>query len=171
MHTIHIRPAAQQDLSAVHEITQEAFKKYAYDLGRGIPVKALADTPETLALELQHKHLLIGEIDGETLGSIRYEIVGGIAYFSRFGVKLQAQGCGMGRALVQAVVREASDAGCRAVALHTSAQMPSLIRFYYGLGFFIHSINPAPGYYRALLVRPFDQNEVYYDYAQSLLGK
>ena len=170
--TLDIRPAREDDIDAIHAITQEAFYKYARDLGLPHLVTALQETPEAIRKDMAIKRVLVGFLDGEPVGSIRYEVLpGNIAYISRFGVKLIAQGCGMGHALVKAVESECRTQGVDAVILHTSSKMSSLVRFYYGCGFYVHSVNTSRGYYRALLCRELDTDEQFrletvYDTAQ-----
>ena len=149
-----VRPATPSDVEAILEITHEAFEKYAFDLGSSQSVTALHEDRNALLRDMEKKLVLVGELDGQPVGSVRCEFLeSGIAYFSRFGVKLYAQSCGMGGALVRAVVDAAKEREMRAIALHTSAKMFSLVRFYYGKGFFIHSTAADRGYLRALLVR------------------
>lgn len=152
---IAIRQAGSADIPAILEITREAFEKYAFDMGKNRqPIHALKEGSEAIAADLKKKLVLVGDLDGETVGSVRCEFLdSGVAYFSRFGVKLHAQSCGMGGALVSAVVEACRQRGSRALALHTNARMYSLIRFYYGKGFFIHSTRTDRGYLRALLVK------------------
>jgi predicted GNAT family acetyltransferase len=58
------------------------------------------------------------------VGSIRYEVLAdGIAYISRFDVKLDIQKSGVGRALVDAVEEEARKEGESVITLHTAAKM------------------------------------------------
>ena len=151
---IIVRTASLDDVNAICDITQEAFTKYAYDLGQRDKIAALQETAEIVARDISQKNVLIGLLDQTPMGSIRFEIIDNIAYISRFGVKLMAQGCGLGRSLIREV-----EARCRAlpnveaIALHTSSRMASLVRFYYGQGFFIHSTTTDRGYIRALMVR------------------
>ena len=99
-----IRKANPEDIPAIHEITKEAFEKYAVDLGLPRAVSALKETEETVLREMKKKTILIALLDGIPVGSIRYEILpDGIVYISRFGVKLDIQKSGVGRALVEAV--------------------------------------------------------------------
>jgi len=171
MQNIAIRPAKISDIPAIYDITREAFSKYAHDLGKPEKVKALKDNEDTILRDMNEKNILIGELNGRVSGAIRYEIIDGVAYFSRFSVKLFAQNCGLGRALVQEVIKRARQAGCRAVALHTSSRMASLIRFYYSLGFFVHSVNTAHEYYRALLIRELIYSAECIDYAALFTDK
>lgn len=162
---IEIRKATAADIPAIAEITLEAFNKYARDLGQPEKVYALTEGPEVIAHDLEHKTVFFASLDGEPAGSIRYEVLpSGLAYISRFGVKLIAQGCGLGRRLIQAVANDCTKNGQQAIALHTSSRMASLVRFYYGQGFYIHSTDFSRGYVRALLVKPLTESALEFDY-------
>ena len=119
-----IRKANPEDIPAIHEITKEAFEKYAADLGLPQAVSALKETEETVLREMNKKTILIALLDGIPVGSIRYEVLAdGIAYISRFDVKLDIQKSGVGRALVDAVEEEARKEGESVITLHTAAKM------------------------------------------------
>ena len=45
--------------------------------------------------------------------------------------------------------------GVKRLSLHTGSKISSLIRFYYGRGFFIESTDTDRGYVRALLVKEY----------------
>lgn len=159
MGKILIRSARIEDIPHIADITAEAFGKYAQDLGQPQKVAALRETEEDILRDLTGKTVLIGLLDGKEMGSIRFEVLpGNIAYISRFGVKLMAQGCGMGRALMGEVEKRCRALSLDAVVLHTSSKMSSLVRFYYGQGYYIHSTSTEKGYIRALLVRELNDN-------------
>ena len=149
-----IRKANPEDIPAIHEITKEAFEKYAADLGLPQAVSALKETEETVLREMKKKNILIALLDGIPVGSVRYEILpDGIAYISRFGVKLDIQKSGVGRALVDAVEEEARKQGVSVITLHTATKMTTQVRFYYGLGFYVHSTTTDRGYIRGLFCK------------------
>ncbi len=150
---IEIRPATESDVDVILAITKEAFSKYAYDLGQPQLVQALSDDRQSVLNDIRTKHVFVASLAGETVGTIRFENKANTGFISRFGVVLKAQSCGVGRALIQRVLDECRALGIPAVTLHTSARMSSLIRFYYGQGFFIRCTNTSRGYVRALLVR------------------
>lgn len=166
MKEILIRPAFESDIPDILEITQEAFAKYAFDLGMPEKVKALKEDADAIRRDMAGKIVLIGQLDGVSVGSIRCQFLeGGMAYISRFGVKLAAQSCGIGGALIRAVVSYCKDKKVSAIALHTSAKMSSLIRFYYGNGFYIDSTAVDRGYVRALLIKELEPEEEAVQYA------
>lgn len=153
-----IKKATWADVPAIHEITQTAFEKYAKELGLPEQVSALKETEEMIYKELQTKTILIALLNGEPVGSIRYEIIDDhIAYITRFGVKPDIHNKGIGRALMLAVEEDAKQKGVTLLALHTASKISHLIRFYYGMGFYIHSTSTDRGYIRALLCKELDQ--------------
>lgn len=162
---IVIRKATPADVLSIQDITQEAFDKYARDLGQPDKVVALREKPEDILNDLQSKTVFIAFMDAEPAGSIRYELLpSGIAYISRFGVKLIAQSCGLGRKLIHAIAQDCEQRGIEAIALHTSSRMASLARFYYGQGFYIHSTDLSRGYVRALFARPLSERAADFDF-------
>ena len=53
--------------------------------------------------------------------------------------------------------------GVTQIQLHTGSKITSLIRFYYGRGFYIDSTDKSRGYVRALLIKEYQK--------ERLLGK
>jgi len=157
---IFVRKAREEDIPAILEITLEAFSKYAQDLGQPHKVAALNETLETIEKDMKKKHILVAFMDGKPVGSIRYEILpGNVSYISRFGVKPDAQNCGIGRALMLEVEKECRNAGVSSIVLHTASKMTNLVRFYYGLGYYIHSTSTEKGYIRALMCKDLENVE------------
>lgn len=151
---LFIKKADETEIPVIHEITQEAFKKYAEDLGLPSTVSALKETYDTIKEDMNKKNILIAYLQGKAVGSIRYEILpDGIAYITRFGVRLNTQNCGIGKALINAVEEEAKKLDVSTITLHTATKMTSLIRFYYGMGFYVHSTTTDRGYIRGLLCK------------------
>jgi ribosomal protein S18 acetylase RimI-like enzyme len=157
--SIIIRDARIEDIPHIQDITAEAFGKYARELGLPQKVAALNETKEDIQHDLDKKSVLICLLDGKEVGSIRFEVLpDGIAYISRFGVKLMAQGHGIGRALMAEVEKRCRKMGVSSIRLHTSAKMSSLVCFYYSQGYYIHSTSTDKGYIRALLVRELNDS-------------
>ncbi len=167
MKKIMIKKAGPKDAGIVYEITREAFKKYAQDLEQPQAVEALRDTRDDILRDIREKTVLIGYLNGQPAGSVRFEVIGDVARITRFGVKLMAQGRGVGSALIGAVETMCREMGLKAILLHTSARMFPLVRFYYGQGFFVHSTTTDRGYIRALMVLELN-GETDIDYAKYL---
>lgn len=159
--TLIIRKAGQEDISAIHQITMEAFEKYAADLGLPETVSALKENEESILKDMASKTILIAILDGVPVGSIRYKILPDrSAYISRFGVKLDIQKSGVGRALMEAVEEDLRKQNVDLITLHTATKMTAQIRFYYGLGFYVHSTTTDKGYIRGLLCKELTQTDV-----------
>lgn len=157
-----IRNACTGDIPLISSITRDAFRDYAKHVGDSIPLSALQETHEDIARALLEKHVLVAEMDGQIVGSVRYEnLGGGVGYLSRFGVSPALQQGGVGSALIDAVSEGCRALGLQAVALHTGARISHLVQFYYRSGYFIYSTTQSRGYTRALLIRELESDAVY----------
>ncbi|NMA96185.1 MAG: GNAT family N-acetyltransferase [Clostridiales bacterium] len=151
---LFIKKAGISEIPIIYDITKEAFKKYAMDLGLPSAVSALHETFKDIKNDIEEKTILVAYYKGEPVGSIRYEMVDdSTVYITRFGVKAKAQGCGIGKALIDEVVNRAQKIGAHMITLHTASKVMPLIKFYYSLGFYIHSTTTDRGYVRALLCK------------------
>lgn len=153
---VDIKEATPEDAPAILEIMQDAFRKYERDLGMSGHVSALKETVEDIRRDIESKTVLVGFVDGVAVGSVRVEIMGDLAYLSRFGVRSAITKSGIGGMLIDRVEVLCREQSVRAIALHTSSRMFGLIRFYYGHGYFIHSTATDRGYIRALLVHELE---------------
>lgn len=150
-----VRMATYDDIDDVLNITNEAFLKYA-ELAGVETTPALQETREDVKRDIDTKIVLIAFSDGVPVGSVRVEIFDdNTAYFSRFGVKLTSQNNGIGKSIMNLVDRIMKKKGVKKLSLHTAAKVSSLIRFYYGRGFYIDSTDKTKGYIRALLVKEY----------------
>lgn len=154
-----IKKASEQDVFTIHDIVQQAFEVYARELGLPDKVSALKETPHTILEEMRKKTIFVAWLDGQPVGTIRLEVLssGKVGYISRFGVRPDVQNCGVGKALMREVEQEARKLGLCALTLHTASKMTSLVRFYYGMGFYIHSTSTDRGYIRALMCKELEQ--------------
>jgi ribosomal protein S18 acetylase RimI-like enzyme len=148
---IIVKKATHDDIPAIHTITMEAFQKYALDLGLPDQVHALKETYESIEADLEKKIVLVAWAGNKPVGSIRCEALppGNIGYISRFGVRPDTHNMGVGKALLVAIEKEAIKQGVTLLTLHTASKMSSLVRFYYGMGYYIHSTTTDRGYIRA----------------------
>lgn len=148
---IIIKRATIDDIEDIHKITIDAFQKYALDLGLPHQVQALKETRQSIRRDLEKKIVLVALADGYVVGTIRCEVIppGDVGYISRFAVRPDAHSMGIGKALMHAIEKEAKKRGINLLTLHTSSKMTSLVRFYYGMGYYIHSTTTDRGYIRA----------------------
>lgn len=152
-----VRLANYDDIPSIMNITREAFTKYREMAGIE-NVAALEETYNDVKHDIDTKVVLIALSDGEPVGSVRVEVFDDkTAYLSRFGVKVTNQNNGIGKSIMNLVDRIMMKKGVRMLALHTGSKISSLIKFYYGRGFYIDSTDKSRGYVRALLVKEYAQ--------------
>lgn len=150
-----VRLATYDDIPDIINITREAFVKYKA-MAKIDNVQALEESYSDVKRDIDNKIVLIAFSDGIPVGSVRVEIFDDhTAYLSRFGVKLNSQNNGIGKSIMNLVDRIMIKRGVTSISLHTGAKITSLIRFYYGRGFYIDSTDKSRGYIRALLIKEY----------------
>jgi ribosomal protein S18 acetylase RimI-like enzyme len=152
-----VRKAVEADIPQIKEVSKEAFDIYREGAGITSMVGSLEETYEDLKEEIESKLVLVALLDDLIVGSVRVQINDDkTAYLSRFGVKGDYQKNGIGKILISAVDRSMKLLGVTNLYLHTASRMLSLVRFYYGRGFYIESTTKEPGYIRALLCKEYE---------------
>lgn len=151
-----VRIATHKDIDDIISITREAFVKYR-ELAGVKSTPALDETYEDIEKDLNDKIVLIAFSNGDPVGSVRLKIDKEThsAYLSRFGVKLTSQNNGIGKSIMNIVDKIMIEEGVQKLSLHTASKITSLIRFYYGRGFYIDSTDKSKGYIRALLIKDY----------------
>ncbi|AYD40348.1 GNAT family N-acetyltransferase [Clostridium fermenticellae] len=151
-----VRKADIKDSKAIYEITKQVFKIYFKNAQIPRTIDALKETYKDIENDIKTKEVFVA-LDGNTIiGSVRIKVnPDKTAYLSRFGVKSNYQNSGIGKILMSAVDDDMISLGVTNIYLHTSSRMFSLIRFYYGRGFFIDSTSKDRGYIRALLCKEY----------------
>ncbi|MEX5215192.1 MAG: GNAT family N-acetyltransferase [Nitrospiraceae bacterium] len=104
---IRIRPGTEDDFSSVLQIQQKAFEEYAavYEVSAWTK-----ETIESLRQDARDKHLLVAEVGGALVGSVRFWTVAGVCVIRLLSVSPTHQGQGVGKALMQEIERVTSDA-------------------------------------------------------------
>lgn len=151
-----VRKAVPEDAEAILKITREVFKTYQEQAGIAGSLAALNETVEDIVKDIETKHVFTALYKDKVIGSVRIEILDdGTAYLSRFGVDSEYQSKGVGKVLIHAVDKLMEEQKIKALCLHTASRMFSLVRFYYGQGFYIESTSSDRGYIRALLCKEY----------------
>lgn len=154
-----VRMATYDDIPAILSITREAFVKYQQMSGVE-HLAALEESYNDVKNDIDTKVVLLALSDGEPVGSVRVEVFPDkTAYLSRFAVKVTSQNNGIGKSIMNLVDRIMAKKGVTEMRLHTGAKITSLIRFYYGRGFYIDSTDKSRGYVRALLIKEYDKKD------------
>lgn len=152
-----VRVATYNDIDAIEQITHEAFQKYAQMVGND-NIQALCETKEDIKNDIDNSLVLVAFMDNVPVGSVRVKIneEDKTAYLSRFGVKISSQNNGVGKSLINLVDLKMREMGIKRIMLHTGAKVSSLVRFYYGRGYYIDSTTKDRGYIRALLCKDYE---------------
>lgn len=165
MDSIEFKKAGVGDIPAVQAVTRKAFTAYAHQIRKQDSVAALKETPDDIAADIAGKHVYLCTLDGETVGAVRFEVLGdGIAYLSRLAVDPDVQSIGVGGLLLEKVRRECAALGVRAITLHTASKMRSSVAFYLKNGYYIHSITRDKKYIRAFMVNELVEMDEMYDF-------
>lgn len=153
----HVRMATYADIPAIMSITREAFKKYD-ELSESEYLEALHETEKDIKHDIDTKIVLIAVRDSVPVGSVRVAIDRdkGTAYLSRFAVKVNSQNNGIGKSIMNLVDEIMMKEGVKSISLHTDSKITSLVRFYYGRGFYIDSVDCSRGYLRAHLTKEYE---------------
>lgn len=150
-----VRHAEEKDIESIMEITREAFIKYSEMTGV-TKLDALNETYEDVKCDIENKFVLIALSDGEPVGCVRVEInPDKTAFLTRFAVKVTCQNNGIGKSLMNHVDKSMKKRDVKTISLYTASKAAPLIRFYYGRGFYIESIDSTRGYLRAKLVKEY----------------
>lgn len=151
-----VRKAVEEDIPRIWEITREAFKMYMENAGLTGTISALQETYEDIKKDIRSKEVFAAFLDGMLVGSVRVEVYPDkTAYLSRFGVAPAYQNKGVGKVLMNIVDSSMKNMGVTKIYLHTASKMFSLVRFYYGRGYYIDSTTKDRGYIRALLCKEY----------------
>ena len=104
---IHIRPAIEDDFSALLLVQQAAFGEYAnlYTVSGWT-----TETMESLKHDAKDKHIFVAEAEGMVVGSVRFWTVAGVCIIRLLSVSPTHQGQGVGKALIREIEHAATDA-------------------------------------------------------------
>ena len=156
-----VRKAIAEDVEEIRLLAKEAFKMYTENAGITELVPPLEETYEDVKRDIETKEVFVALIDGKIIGSVRIEIKGdNTGYLGRFGVSALYQNNGVGKILMNAVDNSMKELGITKLYLHTASRMFSLVKFYYGRGFYIESTTKDRGYIRALLCKEYETEKV-----------
>lgn len=154
-----VRKATPADTDSIMTITKQAFLKYI-ELAHLKDTAALHETRKEVERDIAEKLVYVAYIDDEVVGSVRAEFINSeTVYLSRFGVSTKYQNLGIGKSIMGVFDNEMQKLGVKRVILHTASQASSLVRFYYGRGFYIYSTCMSKGYIRALLCKDYKDDE------------
>ncbi|MCP9453696.1 MAG: GNAT family N-acetyltransferase [Nitrospira sp.] len=134
---VNIRPATENDFGALLQVQQAAFGAYASIF----PVSSwIMETLNELQEDAKTKHIIVAELEGAIVGSVRFWIVGGVCIIRLLSVHPHYQGKGIGKELIREVERRAVEA--HKLYACTMLRIPRNILFFLGLGYKAESLLP-----------------------------
>ena len=151
--TLNIRQADVNDIKSVKEITKAAFKEYAKKACPEAAKSALTETDDDIQKDIETKYVSLAFLEDTAIGSLRIDSDGDVAYLSRFGVLPGYRSSGCGRLLLENAFKKLKDNGVKKLYLHTASKASTLMRFYYGRGFYVESVDTSRGYIRVKMIK------------------
>lgn len=156
-----IRPGRTDEGEVIETLVSAAFLDYVRGIGRDRPGPHdwMADRLAAGEILVAEEHS--GRISG--MAALSQDPQARSLTVDLLAVAPEAQGQGVGRALLSHAEALARDAGAQAMHLHTVAKYDHLIRLYKGAGFEITHTGPRPkgddGHPRAFLRKWLDEQE------------
>ena len=133
MADLEIRPADPGEAATLAEVYRSA---YAENERLGFPASAGSATAEAVAEWIETRTVLVATVDGEPVGAVRLaEPDPGRAKVSRFAVRDDLKGEGIGSELLDRAEALARERGCGTVSLTTPPEHPHLPDFYRDRGY------------------------------------
>ncbi len=155
MSLFEVRLATVEDAESILEITREAFLIYK-EMAGADNLDALGESYDDVVRDINEKLVLIAMSDGEPVGCVRVEVKNDkTAWLTRFAVKVTCQNNGIGKSIMNHVDKVMKREGVKSISLYTASKVASLIRFYYGRGFYVESTDDSRGYIRAKLTKKY----------------
>ena len=132
-----IKAVSTEDTELVLKV-KELIQEYALSLGFDLAFQDFEEEMETFPTQYSEPYgrLLVAEDEDEIIGCVGLRNLGdGICEMKRLYVKPEFQGKGTGRALVQAIIKEACEIGYTTIRLDTIPAMNAAINLYLSSGF------------------------------------
>ncbi|MCL2164475.1 MAG: GNAT family N-acetyltransferase [Oscillospiraceae bacterium] len=151
-----IRKAVLEDAADIHGILVSSFDAYRAAADISGPLEAVEESISHIEHDIVHKDVFIALMDKVPVGTVRVsQIDSETALLSRLGVVPRHQNIGIGKSLLNLVDKVAMEKKYKRIHLYTATKNSSLMRFYYGRGFYVDSTSKNRGYVRALLVKEY----------------
>lgn len=146
---VAIRLATNEDIQAILHIVKEAFIEYCHIVGI-TSIEALCETEADVQSDLLQKNVYVACRDGKILGTARIATKEKKAILSRFAILPEAQGAGIGSALLAHIEQELRSSKIERIELYSAVGNVRLKDYYLRKGFEIQKISNARGYERGV---------------------
>jgi len=134
---IRIRPATETDFTPILQVQQAAFGEYAtvYEVSAWT-----TETLDSLKADAREKRIIVAEVDGAIVGSVRFWTVAGVCVIRLLSVSPAGQKQGIGKALIREIERVTPDA--HKFYACTMLRTARNIQFFSSLGYKAETVLP-----------------------------
>jgi predicted N-acetyltransferase YhbS len=134
---IRIRPAIENDFEAVLDVQRAAFGEYAnvYEVSAWT-----TETLESVKQDAREKRILVAEVDGAIVGSVRFWTVAGVCVIRLLSVTPAHQGHAIGKGLMREIERVTTDA--HKFYACTMLRTARNVKFFLNLGYKAETVLP-----------------------------
>src|SRR5262245_64129134 len=97
---MRIRPATETDFTSILQVQQAAFGEYAtvYEVSAWT-----TETLDNLKADAKEKRIIVAEMEGVVVGSVRFWRVAGVCVVCLLSVSLASQTQGVGKAMIREI--------------------------------------------------------------------
>ncbi|MDR1540669.1 MAG: GNAT family N-acetyltransferase [Clostridiales bacterium] len=146
---IHIRLANESDVKNIADIVKQSFTQYCNMIGIDA-IEALLETEQDVLKDLRQKSVYVACWEKNPVGSIRIAIKSDKASVSRFAIKPEYQGLGIGSDMLSFAEKTLEALKIETIELYSATENCRLKNFYLSKGYQVVSIDNSKGYRRGL---------------------
>lgn len=155
-YSLIIRKAVKSDAIGILNILTDSFGQYIMRSGIPLSVEDMLDDIDSIERDIENIDVYIALIDGAPVGTVRVAVrEGAPAMLTKLGVISGYNNIGIGKSLMNLVDKVIIERGAKTLELYTASKNASIMRFYYGRGFYVDSTSKERGYIRALMRKDY----------------
>ena len=157
-YSLIIRKALKSDAPDILNILYDSFGQYIKKSYIPLRTEDMLDDILSIERDIEAIDVFIALIDGLPVGTVRVATRGGDApaMLTKLGVLSGYNNIGIGKSLMNLVDKVVIEKGVKTLELFTAAKNTSIMRFYYGRGFYVDSTTKDRGYIRALMRKDYE---------------
>ena len=157
-YSLTIRKATKSDAPDILNILYDSFGQYIKKSFIPLRTEDMLDDIHSIEREIEEIDVFIALIDGLPVGTVRVAVHGGDcpAMLTKLGVVSGYNNIGIGKSLMNLVDKVVMEKGAKSLELYTASKNASIMRFYYGRGFYVDSTTKDRGYIRALMRKDYE---------------
>ena len=156
-YSLIIRKAVKKDAPYILDILSDSFGQYIKKSVIPLRLEDMLDDIVSIERDIENIDVFIALIDGVPVGTVRVAVrEGEPAMLTKLGVVSGYNNIGIGKSLMNLVDKVVAERGAKSLELYTASKNASIMRFYYGRGFYVDSTSKERGYIRALMRKDYD---------------